>query len=481
MTTINANKVLEFFKAMNQIPRTSGHEEGISNWLVQFAKDRGLTVSQDQAWNVIIKKAATPGYENRPSLILQGHMDMVGEKAHDSQHDFLKDPIECLIDGEWMHANQTTLGADNAMGVAMALAVLDSQDLAHGPLTALFTTNEEVGMDGALALKPGQVQGQYLLNIDTEVEGEFIVSCAGGSRVDFEIPALKEQHGKAFNKGLALTVDGLLGGHSGMEIHAQRANANVIMARMLTKLRQQYAIQIVSFEGGTKHNAIPRKCQANILIKEDDYDAICNLITYYTKALATEFTPQDPDLTIRVEEADVPTYVFIEDTVDALLSFLILAPHGVHSMAKAFPNLVETSDNIAIVEERKHAFHILVSIRSSNKTSLEFMETKFLTLGRLLGIKANLAGSYPAWEYDAGSPLEEQAIALYKKFTGTEPKVTAVHAGLECGILKGILPDTQMISFGPTITGAHTPQEKVYLPSVERIYAYLVELIKELH
>lgn len=481
MTNINVNKVIEFFKAINQIPRTSGHEEAISNWLLAFAKERGLTASQDQAWNVIIQKAPSPGCENKPALILQGHIDMVGEKAPNSKHDFLRDPIECIIDGDWMHANQTTLGADNAIGVAMALAVLDSPDLAHGPLTALFTTNEEVGMDGALALKAGQVNGQYLLNIDTEVEGEFIVSCAGGSRVDFEIPALKERHGLAFNKALTLSVDGLLGGHSGMEIHKQRANANVILARMLTKLRQQYAIQIASFQGGTKHNAIPRQSQATILIREEDQDAIQNLVAYYAKALAHEFSHQDPDLAINLAEVDMPTYVFIGDTVDALLSFLILAPHGVHAMAKAFPNLVETSDNIAIVEEKKHSIHILVSIRSSNKTSLEFMEDKFLTLGRLLGIKASLAGSYPAWEYDAGSSLEEQATSLYKKLTGTEPTVTAVHAGLECGILKGILPNTQMISFGPTITGAHTPQERVNLPSVERIYTYLVELIKELH
>ncbi|MCF0154709.1 MAG: aminoacyl-histidine dipeptidase [Veillonella sp.] len=480
MTKINANSVFEFFKAMNQIPRVSGHEQAVSNWLVQFAKDRNLEVSQDEAWNVIIQKPATPGYENRPSIILQGHIDMVGEKSHESNHDFLTDPIECIVDGEWMHANQTTLGADNGMGVAMALAVLDADDVAHGPITALFTTNEEVGMDGATALKAGQVDGQYLLNIDTEVEGEFIVSCAGGSRVDFEIPALKERHGKAYTEALEITVDGLLGGHSGMEIHTQRANANQILARLLVEVQKGYSFQLANFGGGTKHNAIPRKAQATILIRSEDKEPVQNLINFYSQEFRAEFTPQDAGLTITSQTVETPVFVYIGDTTDALLSFLILAPHGVHSMAKAFDNLVETSDNIAIVREEKHTIHILVSIRSSSKTSLTFMEDKFLTLGRLLGIKATVAGSYPAWQYDAGSALEEQAIALYKSFTGTEPTVTAVHAGLECGLLKEILPNTQMISFGPTITGAHTPQEQVHIPSVERIYAYLVELLKEL-
>lgn len=481
MNQIKADKVFEFFKAMNQIPRISGHEEAVSNWIANFAKERGLAVKQDEAWNVIIQKPASPGYENKPSLILQGHIDMVGEKSHDAEHNFLTDPIECIVDGEWMHANETTLGADNGIGVAMALAILDSDQVAHGPMTALFTTNEEVGMDGAINLKVGDLSGHYLINIDTEVEGEFIVSCAGGSHIEFEIPALKERRCQRFDKAITITVEGLLGGHSGMEIYKQRANANVIMARLLTQLRKQYALQVVDFAGGSKHNAIPRKCQATIVIKDEDSQAIDNLINYYQKALREEFTPQDPDLTIHTTPATLPTYVFIEDTVDALLSFLTLAPHGVHSMAKAFPNLVETSDNIAIVKEEKHVLHILVSLRSSNKTSLEFMEDKFLTLGRLLGIKATRSGSYPAWEYEAGSDLEQQAIAIYKSFTGTEPEVTAVHAGLECGLLKGILPDTQMISFGPTITGAHTPQEKVHIPSVERIYAYLLELLKELH
>lgn len=480
MTTINADAVLSFFQTMNQIPRTSGQEEALSNWLVQFAKDRHLQVEQDQAWNVIIRKPASPGYENKPAIILQGHMDMVGEKAPTSEHDFSTDPIECIVDGEWMHANQTTLGADNGIGVAMALAILDDDSLEHGPITALFTTNEETGMDGAQAIKKGQVDGQYLLNIDTEIEGEFIVSCAGGCRVDVEIPCLREWRFKRYNAGLHIKVDGLLGGHSGMEIHKQRANANQILARILYRIDERYSFQLGSFQGGTKHNAIPRQAEATIALRQDDVEAVTQLVAHYAEQYKQEFSPQDSDLQVTLTSIAPPESIYAHDTEEALIHLLYLAPHGVYSMSQSLPNLVETSNNIAIVQEEAAKIKVLISIRSSSESALHFMKARFRLLANTLGVNTRIVGEYPAWQYDAGSMLEKQAIALYTQMTGTEPRVTAVHAGLECGLLKNVLPDTQMISFGPTITGAHTPQEKVHLPSVERIYTYLVALLKEL-
>lgn len=477
---VDSQVVLDLFTTMNKIPRGSGNEKAISDFLVKFAKDRHLEVSQDEQWNVIMRKPASPGYEDRPSIILQGHIDMVCEKSADATHDFTKDPITCIVDGEWMHADKTTLGADNLMGVAMALAVFDSSTIAHGPLEGLFTTNEETGMEGAAAIKKGALQGQYLLNIDTEVEGEFIVSCAGGCRIDVGVPLLREYPSDIYDAALEISIDGLLSGHSGIEIHKQRANALQILARALYDLSHEYSYQLANFHGGSKHNAIPRKATCLLTVKKEDVPAIKNW--FITKALAyrAEFTPQDKDLTIVVTDATIPNTVYADDTTEALITFLFLAPNGVFSMSQSLDNLVETSNNLAIVKESDHTIDILISIRSSNRNTLAFIKDKLLRLADVLGLQHEVIGSYPAWEYDAGSKLEEQAISLYTTMFGKEPKVTAIHAGLECGLLKGALPNTQMISFGPTITGAHTPEEKVYLPSVTRIYTYLVALLKQL-
>lgn len=477
---MSATKVLEFFKAMNQIPRGSGNEKAVSDWLVQFAKDRQLEVSQDEAYNVIIRKPATPGYEDRPSVILQGHMDMVCEKSETSTHDFTKDPIEYIVDGEWLHANETTLGADNGIAVAMSLAILDSDSIAHGPLECLFTTAEETGMDGALAIKEGQTHGQYLLNIDTEVEGEFVVSCAGGCRVDVEIPRLRDNRDSQFTKALKLTLNGFLGGHSGIEIHKERANGNQILGRLLYELAGQYNFQLASFTGGTKHNAIPRVGSATILLKEADVKPVMAWIQSKIKSYRSEYTPQDENIDILISDADLPDTVYGGDTAESLLTFLYLAPNGVFAMNHSLEGLVETSNNVAIVEELEHNIHLLISIRSLSASSLDFLTKKIQLLASTLGLPVKIAGAYPAWEYEPGSPLEEQATAIYEKVTGEKPTVTAIHAGLECGLLKAVMPKTQMISFGPTITHAHTPQERLHLPSVEHIYEYLKVLLKEL-
>lgn len=478
---VQAEKVLQFFHDISQIPRESGHEKELSDYIVQFAKDRNLEVSQDEAWNVVIKKPASAGYEDRPTVILQGHIDMVCEKTHESNHDFRKDPIANIIDGEWLHADGTTLGADNGMGVCMAMAILDDGTLAHPALEVLCTTSEETGMNGASAIKPGQVTGKYLLNLDTEVEHEFIVSCAGGCHVIVNIPLLRENTLPGFNAGLTITVSGLLGGHSGLEINKQRGNSNQILARVLYALGKQYSFTLSNFTGGTKHNAIPNKSVATLAVRTEDVEAIKNLIAHYESTFQHEFAAQDPGLTITVDGTDVPDVVYADDTTEALISYLYLAEDGVHTVSKSIENLVETSNNLAVVKEDSHALSILVSVRSSSKNGLDYLTTKMLLLADTLGVSARKTDGYPAWEYEQGSALEEQALTLYKKMSPVEPTVNAVHAGLECGLLKGALPDTQMISFGPTITGAHTPQEKCHLPSVENVYIYLKELLKELH
>ena len=477
---VQAKRVLEIFKEMSQIPRGSGNEKGISDYIVNFAHNLGLEATQDSEWNVVIKKPATPGYENRPAVILQGHIDMVCVKGHDSSHDFTKDPIANIIEGEWMHADDTTLGADNGMGGAMILAVLEDKNQQHGPLQVLFTTNEETGMDGAAAVKEGQVTGDYLINLDTEVEHEFCVSCAGGCHVNVSIPLLRENNLPGYDAGLSLTVKGLKGGHSGIEIIEQRANANQVLARVLYDLEKQYSFNLASFVGGVKHNAIPSKAVATMSVRNDDIEAIKTLIKFYEKEYKHEFAIKDPDLTFVVEEIPTPSTVYADDTAEALISYLYLAEDGVHSMSQTIEGLVETSDNLAIVSEGTHTIDILVSVRSSNKNSLEYLTKKLLLLADTLGVSATRSGGYPAWEYDKGSKLEEQVIALYNTMSDTPARVNAVHAGLECGLLKNVLPNTEMISFGPTIISPHTNMERVHLPSVEHVYVFLKALLEKL-
>ncbi|MDU3878261.1 MAG: aminoacyl-histidine dipeptidase [Veillonella sp.] len=460
---VQAKRVLEIFKEMSQIPRESGNEKGISDYIVNFAKNLGLEVHQDDQFNVVIKKPASPGYENRPSIILQGHIDMVCVRDHDSNHDFSKDPIANIIEGEWMHADHTTLGADNGMGGAMMLAILEDDSQQHGPMQLLFTTNEETGMDGAFAIKEGQVSGDYLLNLDTEVEHDFTVSCAGGCHVHVNIPLLRENNQPGYDAGLSFTVTGLKGGHSGIEINEQRANANQVLTRVLYDIQQQYPVCLASFEGGVKHNAIPSKAVAVLSVRAEDVAAIKTLIAYQEKQYLHEYGIQDPGLTFVVEDVATPDVVYADDTTEALITYIYLAQDGVHSVSKSIPNLVETSNNIAIVRENE-----------------QFLAKKMILLAKTLGVSAERTGGYPAWEYDKGSKLEEQAISLHNEMFDTAANVNAIHAGLECGLLKGVLPNTQMISFGPTIVSPHTPMERVHLPSVENVYVYLKALLAKL-
>ena len=479
-TIVQAKRVLEIFKEMSQIPRGSGNEKGISDYIVNFAHNLGLEATQDSEFNVVIKKPATPGYENRPTVILQGHIDMVCVKGYDSNHDFEKDPIANIIEGEWMHADDTTLGADNGMGGAMILAVLEDKNQQHGPLQVLFTTNEETGMDGAAAIQEGQVTGDYLINLDTEVEHEFCVSCAGGCHVHVSIPLLRENNLPGYDAGLSITVQGLKGGHSGIEIIEQRANANQVLARVLYDLEKQYPINIASFAGGVKHNAIPSKAVVTLSARSEDIGAIKTLLEYYKKQYQHEFGVKDPGLTLVIEDIATPEVVYADDTSEALISYLYIAEDGVHSMSQTIENLVETSNNLAIVAETNHTIDILVSVRSSNENSLEYLTKKLLLLADTLGVSAVRTGGYPAWEYDKGSRLEEQAISLYNSMSDTPAKVCAVHAGLECGLLKKVLPNTEMISFGPTIVSPHTNMERVHLPSVDRVYVYFKALLEKL-
>lgn len=472
--------VLNFFYELNQIPRPSYHEQGVVKYIAGFAQERGLEYFTDDFNNIIVKKPATPGYEDRPVVILQGHMDMVPEKGPNSKHDFLKDPIEMSLDGEWLHANDTTLGADDGIAVAMALAVLDSDDIKHGPLECVFTAAEETGMDGAVNIDVTPLKGQYLLNIDTEVETQFIVSCAGGCNLDVLFPLLKDDVDSLYNAGLKIAVKDLVGGHSGIEIHKQRANANQLMARLLFELAKKYKYQLASFAGGTKHNAIPNVANVEIAVRKEDLEGIKAYIAEKQAIYAHEFAPQDENLKFILEETATPEQVYAPTTTESLLSYLYLAPHGVIGMSQSLENLVETSVNLAIVQEEERHIRLITSLRSSAPNPLHYLSEKMCLLAQVLGAKGIVNGGYPAWEYEAGSPLEEHAIEVYKHVFGREPEVTAIHAGLECGLLKKKLPNTQMISFGPDIINAHTPRERVNMASVQRVYDFLIEMLATL-
>ncbi len=473
-------KVLDFFYAINQIPRPSYHEKAISDFLVNFAKERNLEVYQDEFYNVIINKPATPGYEDRPSVILQGHMDMVPEKAKDSTHNFETDPIEMVIEDGWIRANGTTLGADNGIAVAMALAVLDSDDVEHGPLQVLITATEETGMDGAANVDASKLHSKYLLNLDTEEEEEFIVGCTGGTRLDLKLPLLKEHVSKELSAALQIHVHGLKGGHSGIEIHQQRANANQLLARILFQFSKEIPFEMSYYAGGTKHNAITNEATTIIAVRPDHVHAIKTIISDWQAEFRNEFFPQDTNITIDVEEVTVPEFVYAPATMEALVNFFFLAPHGVVGMSQTLPGLVETSVNLAIAKEAERSIEMLISLRSSNTSALNYLRERLIQLAKVLGITATPKGSYPAWEYRPGGALEQEAAAVYERVFGRKPEVKAVHAGLECGLLSEKIPNTEMLSFGPTIKGAHTPRERANVESIRKIYEFLLTLLKEL-
>ena len=480
MTHINyTTSVLHWFHEISQIPRESGNEQDISNFLMQFAKDRDLEAEQDDEFNVIIRAKATAGYESRPSIILQGHIDMVAEKSNTSTHDFSKDPIELIEEGEWLHANETTLGADNGIAVAMALAVLDDPSIPHGPLECLFTTNEETGMNGAMAVKGERLHGQYLLNIDTEQEHEFIVACAGGCRLDLTLPTNSVPTPVGLT-ALKISIDGLHGGHSGIEIDKQLGNAVTILARLLIEAHRETPISISHFTGGSKHNAIPRFAEATILCQPSDAEKLQAHIQANAEIIRHELSPQDPNLQVKVTPCDTPATIYNDRQAQNFLQFLYLSPHGVFGMSKKLEGLVDTSNNIATVEEHDTQLNILISVRSLTMSQLSHLRDRIMTLAKAHGFTTSEQGRYPAWEYERGSRLEEQAISLYKEVIGVEPHVTAVHAGLECGLLKAQLPHTQMLSFGPTILGAHTPKERLHLPSVTTVSKFLLTLLEKL-
>ncbi len=477
LKNLKSFEVINFFKEMNEIPRGSGNEKEVSDWLVKFAKERNLEVIQDEALNVIIKKPASKGYEGAPTVILQGHMDMVCEKNQGTVHDFDKDPIEFIVDGDFIRANGTTLGGDNGIAVAYALAILDRNDLAHPALEVLVTTEEETGMGGALALNPDHLNGRILINIDSEEEGILLVSCAGGVRARISVPVEAEEVSDNL-KTLAIRIRGLKGGHSGMEINKERGNSNKMMGRFLMDLNSVVDFKLASLNGGAKMNAIPREADAVILVKAEEVSKVEAKVAEWTKIFKNELQGIDDGLILTCEDTDSVDKVFSDDTKQKVLRAVFMIPNGVQSMSMSVKGLVQSSTNLGVVITTGDAVEMDNAVRSSVASLKKSIKDQMIVLAEILGAAIELESDYPEWAYKADSKIREIFEATYEETFGKKAEISAIHAGLECGLIGDKFHgELDQISFGPNMFDVHTPQEKVSISSVERMYEYLLNVL----
>lgn len=472
LTNLEPKNVFKWFYEINQYPRSSGNEKAVSDFLVKFAKERNLEVYQDKALNVIIKKAGTLGFENSKTVIIQGHMDMVCVKTDDSNHNFETDPIEMIVDGDIIRANKTTLGGDDGIAVAFGLALLDSNDIPHPPIELLITTNEETGMDGAMALTSEHLSGTKLINIDSEEEGIFLVSCSGGATIDSVFDIERESNTLP---AYEISISGLKGGHSGIEIYLQRANAIKVLARLLNSVKND--ISLASIVGGIKHNSIPSTSKA--VFVTENFKSIEEKLNTLIANIKEEYRVEEPDFKIEIKNVEIKES-YSKNLSNRVIDFLMILPDGVQYISKDIEGLVQTSLNNAVIGEANGKLTLITSVRSASSSSLEEILNKIKSLANLLKVETKVYSTYPAWQYEVHSELRDIAISTFKECYGKEPKISSIHAGLECGLLKGILPNTEMISFGPNIKNAHSPAECMSIASVQRVWEFLKELLKNL-
>jgi len=477
LEALRPKPVFHFFEELTGIPRCSGSEKQVSDYLVEFAHARKLEVVQDEALNVVIKKPGTSGYESSPAVIIQGHMDMVCEKTKGRAHDFSKDPIPLKIDGDFVRTEGTTLGADNGIAVAYGLALLDSSDIPHPPLELLVTTAEETGMNGAFALDASHLAGKTLLNIDAEDEGVLFVSCAGGVDLVSEFDTRWEPAEKG---GLVIEVSGLKGGHSGLEIVRQRANAIKLLGRVLDAARKAGPFTIATISGGTKSNAIAREAEATITADGAVLGTIEGVVERMSATLRAEFATADPDIRITAKPVGTVETQLDARSTERIVDFLVIAPHGVQSMSQDLEDLVESSVNLGVLQHEGEAVKLTASARSSVNSIREDLACRFEALARLVDASCARSAEYPAWQYEADSPIRDLCVEVYKEVSGRDAKIQAIHAGLECGLLKEKLPDTDMISFGPNLHAVHTPEEHLSISSVASTWEFLTAVLARL-
>lgn len=473
------NDVLKYFREISDIPRGSGNEKGISDYLVAFAIKHGFDYVQDESLNVIIRKKASPGYEQRPSVVLQGHMDMVCEKNADTDHDFSKDPIRLRTVGDMIYGTGTTLGADNGIGVALGLALLASGETSHPSLELLLTTDEERGMKGAASIDPEKIEGRILINIDSDREGKFIVSCAGGPTVKTAIP-IKWEIADAGLEPFAVKISGLLGGHSGEDIDKGRANAIKLMGRILKNLEGHFAFRLASLSGGMMYNAIPRESEAVVMIRPQDKEGVAERLEELESVLRNEFRSSEPCIQVIFEEwQGEASEVFSKETMESAINYLYLVENGIHTMNGDIEGLVESSVSLGVVRTGENEIELKALIRSSVKSIYQEMLIRLEAFAGLFGGEASALGNCPRWQYNPHSWIRELCEETFFKMYGRKAEISAMHAGLECGIFDEIFDGKMdMISLGPDTYEFHTPQEHLSISSAERTWEFLQEVLK---
>ncbi len=480
LTSLSPALVWKHFAAIARIPRPSDHEEKIRSYVLDVARSLGLEASEDEAHNVYVRKPASQGMENRKGVILQAHLDMVPQKNNDKQFDFLTDPIEAYVDGEWVTANGTTLGADDGIGVASVLAVLEDNTLEHGPIEALFTATEETGMSGAFGLKAGLLQGDILLNLDSETEGELYVGCAGGLDFNATFDYTAETTPTDGYHAFTLTVSGLKGGHSGIQIICQRANANKVLFRLIYQWMKLHPLLLATVDGGGLRNAIPREAVATVLVRDVDSQAFVQFVAEFEQALQAEFAGIEESLTVAVASTERPTTMIGRGVQAQLIRAVVGCPDGLQRMSLAMEGLVQTSTNLARVVSDGKQIHLQALLRSSVNSEKEALGDTMAAMFELAGAKVELSGSYDGWNPNMNSPILKTMVASYEQLYGKRPAVMAIHAGLECGVIGGTYPHLDMISFGPTICYPHSPDERVNIASVGKFYEFLLHTLKHI-
>lgn len=478
LANLEPKSLFKFFEEILSIPRPSKHEEKMTEYLINWAKERNLEYVSDEIGNVIIRKGATKGKENSPWVCLQSHIDMVCEKNSDKDFDFEKDAIVPKIEGEWLKADGTTLGADDGIGVATALAILDANDIEHGPIECLFTVDEETGLSGAEALSADVLKSRILLNLDSEDEGEIFIGCAGGIDTVAKLPFDKEETPDA--PAFKIMVKGLKGGHSGDDINKGLACANKLLNRILWSLDKEMDLRLACFEGGNLRNAIAREANATFVVAQADVELMKEMVEKFAVDLKYEFRTTEPDMEIILSEAEKPEFVVDMLSQDNLLNVLYACPHGVLAMSREIPGFVETSTNLASVKMKEDHFFITTSQRSSVESAKYAAAYRVESCFLLAGADVEHGDGYPGWAPNPESKILKIAVDAYKKLFNKEPIVRAIHAGLECGLIGEKYPGMDMISYGPTLRGVHSPDERLEIKTVELYWKHTLEILKNI-
>ena len=472
------DRVLHYFQEISRIPRGSGNCRGIADYILAFAKEQGLFAYTDEAMNVVIEKDAAEGYEQAPRVILQGHMDMVCEKDADSTHDFLSDPLTLVTEGDWLRADGTTLGGDDGIAVAYMLAILENKDLPAPALTCVFTTDEEVGMLGAIALDYSAVKGQYMLNLDSEDEGIFLAGCAGGLSLHVSLPVAKADK-KAF--WTRIRIEGLLGGHSGMEIIKRRCNAAILSGRLLRELDDQFELSLASLSSGNKDNAIPLAADLLVGLNEEETESLPAFLADFAARAAEEYRGIEEEVRVFCAETREGTEcALLPADKDRVIRYLTGIPDGVFEMSDTIADLVETSCNLGILRLEEDRLFALTSVRSTFEEKKKELADRITSRAEELGGSVVTEGEYPAWEYLPESPWRDFCLRAYREQTGEEPTVQVIHAGLECGLFYRGIPNLECVAIGPNMKDIHTSRERLSLSSSERVYRYVLALLQKI-